>query len=78
MADLIDEAQDRVQEFTAAALLKRRRPFVCQGDPEPRDCVDCGDPIPIERLRAVNDATRCVDDQNRHDFITRQFARRRV
>ncbi|MFN3883257.1 MAG: TraR/DksA C4-type zinc finger protein [Rhodocyclaceae bacterium] len=63
MADLIDRAQDRAQEFTDAALARVRRPAVCEGDPQPRDCADCGDAIPLLRLRAVPDAERCIDCQ---------------
>jgi DnaK suppressor protein len=30
-------------------------------------CVDCGDGIPVERLRAQPAAARCVDCQERHE-----------
>ena len=30
-------------------------------------CVDCGEPIADERLRAVPDAIRCAAHQTRHD-----------
>lgn len=63
MADLVDEAQERQQLFTDAALARVRRPLVCEGEPKPRDCADCGDPIDKKRLEAVRDATRCVPCQ---------------
>ena len=30
-------------------------------------CVDCGRDIPAERLEAIPEAVRCIDDQNRYE-----------
>ena len=30
-------------------------------------CVDCGKDIPAERLEALPEAVRCIDDQNRYE-----------
>ncbi len=30
-------------------------------------CVDCGKEIPPERLEAIPEAIRCIDDQNRYE-----------
>ncbi len=30
-------------------------------------CVDCGEEIPAERLEAIPEAIRCIDDQNRYE-----------
>jgi RNA polymerase-binding transcription factor DksA len=30
-------------------------------------CVDCGKEIPSERLEAIPEAIRCIDDQNRYE-----------
>lgn len=35
-------------------------------------CVDCGKPIPAERLEAVPEAIRCVDDQRHSEGSHRQ------
>jgi RNA polymerase-binding transcription factor DksA len=34
-----------------------------------RDCVDCGQPIPAERLAKYRDADRCVACQVRPDRV---------
>jgi DnaK suppressor protein len=34
-------------------------------------CLDCGNPIGLERLRAVPWAPRCADDQERHEVERR-------
>ncbi|WP_374467407.1 TraR/DksA C4-type zinc finger protein [Ferrovibrio sp.] len=60
MTDLVDQAQETAQMFTDAALARVRRPLVCDGEPEPRNCIECGNSIPAERLRAVPDTGRCV------------------
>ena len=35
-------------------------------------CVDCGREIPPERLRAVPEAVRCIDDQRRYEGELRE------
>jgi RNA polymerase-binding transcription factor DksA len=34
-------------------------------------CVDCGREIPAERLQAVPEAVRCIDDQARYEAMLR-------
>jgi DnaK suppressor protein len=34
-------------------------------------CVDCGREIPRERLEAIPEAVRCIDDQARHEATLR-------
>lgn len=57
MADEIDIAQERAQEFTAAALAGIRR-MTCA--PAATHCDDCGDDIPEIRRKAMPGARRCV------------------
>jgi DnaK suppressor protein len=35
-------------------------------------CVDCGRDIPAERLEAVPESTRCVEDQRRYEGLIRE------
>ncbi|MDX1626702.1 MAG: DksA/TraR family C4-type zinc finger protein [Wenzhouxiangellaceae bacterium] len=37
------------------------------GGPARRDCLDCGDPIPEARRKAVPGVLRCVACQQEHD-----------
>ncbi len=30
-------------------------------------CIDCGEEIPAERLEAIPEAVRCIDDQSRYE-----------
>ena len=73
MSDEIDDAQEREQEFQAGAL---RRFKLQQGaglvpawkadDPQ-RDCAECGDPIPVDRLIVYPRADACVPCQVMRD-----------
>lgn len=38
-------------------------------------CVDCGRPIPAERLAAVPEAIRCIEDQRQAEGVHRQTHR---
>jgi RNA polymerase-binding transcription factor DksA len=66
--DETDRAQDLAEFFTATALTQHKK-RVAIGDGEayaeipvlPRDCGDCGAPIPMARLVAVTPAPeRCT------------------
>ena len=35
-------------------------------------CVDCGSEIPAERLEAMPESIRCVDDQRHYEALLRQ------
>ena len=37
-------------------------------------CIDCGEDIPAERLEAIPEAIRCIDDQKRYDAELRAAA----
>jgi len=69
MGDPIDQAQDLAlmfQEQTRQRILagiKKTPPIPTAG----RDCADCGDPIPMERLQARPGAARCIDCQERKE-----------
>lgn len=62
-ADLTDQQRDDALAAGAAtrAALFRAKP------PAARDCIDCGDPIPAERLAAVPGTARCVQCQQIHE-----------
>ena len=69
MPDFADEAQKRTDEYLAAALsLQQHRP---QEEQHMKDgvilCLECGEPIPLARLRALPDAVRCVGCQETHE-----------
>jgi len=38
-------------------------------------CVDCHRPIPLERLKAMPEAVRCLEDQRRFEGLHRQHTR---
>jgi RNA polymerase-binding transcription factor DksA len=59
LATLLDE-HDRVRAHQLEDALRR-----LDGDEDYGGCVDCGEPIPFERLRALPWAERCAADQER-------------
>lgn len=59
MLDAADIAAEN--EARAMALFERqRREQVAMPDPQPIDCIDCGEPVPLERLRVVPRTLRCA------------------
>lgn len=70
--DEIERAQQREAEFREDALARMKRLDRSEKPIEPRDCADCWDNIPIERLRAVPDALRCFPCQYRFEEIFRR------
>lgn len=70
MSDTAESDMDILQERDAIAIGRRlaavraavRHDSFDLGD-EVRECVDCGDDIPAERLRAAPFAKRCVGCQ---------------
>jgi len=69
-----DEADDAVADELASLLDEHDRDRAHQledalrrldSDEDYGVCVDCGQPIPFERLRAAPSAERCADDQER-------------
>jgi len=64
--DIIDEANERAEYFTAKAIEQAReglRPRLLR-EPEP-ECVDCGEEIPAARRKALPGCPRCVSCQQR-------------
>lgn len=69
MGDAIDQAQDFAlmhQEITRNRILQSRQK---QDIPIPdhRECIDCGEPIPKERLQIRPGTVRCIDCQERKE-----------
>jgi phage/conjugal plasmid C-4 type zinc finger TraR family protein len=69
VSDEIDDAQELDQQFQAGAL-RRFKLQQYAGSASPwkkgdaaRDCGDCGDPIPLDRLIVFPRAERCVPCQ---------------
>ena len=60
MLDAADIAADN--EARAMALFERQRleQQVAMPDPQPIDCINCGEPVPLARLRAVPRTLRCA------------------
>lgn len=65
MVDVIDRAQKREQEDNRLALKAALINDVETEQPDEengiRYCLDCGEPIPNNRLEARPDAVRCVE-----------------
>ena len=63
MSDEIDRAQALEQHQREEALARFRAAHIV-GDGEqivhPRDCIQCGDPIPLARRLAHQSAKRCT------------------
>jgi len=71
MGDAIDQAQDfamMYQEQTRTRILQNiaMKPLDIPV-PAYRECVDCGEPIPRERLQARPGTVRCIDCQERKE-----------
>lgn len=60
--DEADLAQERTAELLADHLDKQLRAAALHV-PGNENCADCGQPIPLERRRAMPSAYRCVDCQ---------------
>lgn len=62
MTDLYDRATQVEELDREAAILRQRRqaqaPVVAAG--VILECVECGEPIPAERRKAVHGCTRCI------------------
>lgn len=69
-ADPLDQAADltdQQRDDALAAGAATRAALFRGAAPTARDCIDCGDPIPAERLAAVPGAARCVLCQQIHE-----------
>ena len=68
MSDVVDIAQVQAETMLEVKLAPRLETKLSDDEIEiialkGRDCVDCGLPIPIQRLRAVPLAVRCINCQ---------------
>jgi phage/conjugal plasmid C-4 type zinc finger TraR family protein len=62
--DDADRAELEIERELARALAARQaRAATPEPAPQtgPRPCIDCGEPIPAARLRALPHALRCID-----------------
>ena len=66
MTDIVDRAQELEEILRAEALAAHRASHIV-GDGEqtvhPRDCLQCGDEIPMARLLRHTSAVRCTPCQ---------------
>lgn len=61
MTDLVDRAQELEQRLRQDAIDRvRSHPPEPEEAPAARDCEECGEPIPANRLAAQHGATRCA------------------
>ncbi|WP_298668014.1 TraR/DksA family transcriptional regulator [uncultured Haemophilus sp.] len=68
MSDVVDIAQAQAEAMLEAKLAPRLETKLSDDEIEiialnGRDCMDCGLPIPVQRLRAVPLAVRCISCQ---------------
>jgi DnaK suppressor protein len=74
-----ESAQSELADFTLSRMIENARRELTQIDAaltrmDENDyglCVDCGLPIPLERLEALPYAIRCEEDASRHEFEAR-------
>ena len=66
--DIIDEANERSEYFTAKAIERARDGLSARmlREPDP-DCEDCGEAIPEKRRMAAPWCTRCVECQRKFE-----------
>jgi phage/conjugal plasmid C-4 type zinc finger TraR family protein len=63
-----DHAQTREELARATALAVVRQQIAAElSEAGSDDCIDCGDPIPEDRRKALPSATRCVGCQEIED-----------
>lgn len=77
-ADLIDEANEKAQEFVDAAVEERRRAAAPERVPDENGvmdpaCEDCGEDVEPERLAMGR--CRCFNCQTLHERRGRLYAR---
>ena len=77
MADDLDRAKDLEMKQRDVALqnqldnaVEREQPLVIDGK---RCCVDCGMPIPGQRLKARPQSVRCIDCKTYKEFQEKQY-----
>lgn len=68
MPDEIDRANALNDDFQAAALRAARRRLAA-GE-SLTECIDCEEPIPEARRRAVPGCRRCIQCQRSHEMKT--------
>ena len=61
------DVADQAQECLERAMREVMRPRPVSTRESAEVCMDCGEPIPESRRRAVPGCVRCVDCQQEHD-----------
>lgn len=74
MSDVVDIAQAQSDVLLEMQLAPRLETQLSDDEIEiialkGRDCVDCGLPIPVQRLRAVPLAIRCIQCQEDWEYM---------
>lgn len=74
MSDVVDIAQAQNDALLEMQLAPRLETQLSDDEIEiialkGRDCVDCGLPIPVQRLRAVPLAIRCIQCQEDWEYM---------
>ena len=69
--DVVDMAYESQEIYLKTAFANqqcqaRKIPLIINGI---RRCLDCENPIPIERLEIQPDAVRCVACQNKYNLV---------
>lgn len=70
--DIADHASDREMADRERALAAQRAH--CPSGVSASHCQDCGEPIPVERQRAMPGVTLCVDCQSWEEHHRRTHA----
>ena len=67
--DNVDRADEETRLMLQIHLANQRAKSAAVFTPpsEVRYCIDCGEPIPVERLQAMPNAVRCVACQTEHE-----------
>lgn len=61
IADVTQERQDRMMNEFLNRIIRIEKPVeILQ-----RDCIDCGETIPLQRLKALPHCVRCVNCQGK-------------
>lgn len=72
--DTVDRAQEYIEKFTDQAIARAaKRPPEVERAIEAVDCSKCGDPIPIERLKAVPGVSLCTGCQAKRELRQNRY-----
>lgn len=71
MTDISDRAS-QIEQLQRDIAIKQRIQNPQSSSPY---CEDCGNDIPLERLKAVMGCVRCIDCQIRYEKVKRNYRR---